>query len=102
MSKTTTSKTNGYVIEITDAVGFKHYPLEGKDGIGKTTIERSGATAMYRGYQIVYPKKADAIRQLKRIRILAEAKGERSTMPDRPVLPIDVAVVPYKVHSTTT
>lgn len=88
----------GYVIEVTDADGYKHYPLEGADGIGKTTIERSDSSLMYRGYQIVYPKKADAEAQLNRIRILAEAKAENSGMPDKPVMPIEVAVVRYKQY----
>lgn len=86
----------GYIIEITDAEGYKHYPLEGADGIGKTTIERCDSSLMYRGYQFVYPKRADARAHLNRIRILAEAKAENSTMPDKPVMPIEVAVVRYK------
>ena len=92
MKRPTTPK--GYIIEITDAEGYKHYPLEGADGIGKTTIERDDSPNMMKGYQILYPAKKSAERCVNRIRILAEAKGANSTMPDKPILPIQVAVVP--------
>ena len=94
-------KTDGYIIEVTDAENRRFYPIEGAEIIGKTTIERNDSLNMFRGYQTVYHTKADAEMHIDRIRILAEAKGERSTMPDRPTLPVTVAAVPYTFTTKT-
>ena len=86
-------KVKSYVLEIRDSAGYKHYPIEGADGIGKTTIERSDSPAMYKGYQLEYVNRRSAERAIHRVKILAEAKAECSTMPDRPILPLEVKIV---------
>lgn len=85
-----------YIIEITDAEGHRHYPIEDADGIGKTTIERSDSPAIKWGRQKLYLSRAEAERNIPWIRLLAEAKGERSTKSDKPTLPVDLTVVPWE------
>lgn len=88
--------TKGYAVVVTDSKGYRYYPIEGADGIGKTTIERADSSALHRGYQIHYPTREAAERAIPIVRILATAKGENATTPDRPILPIEIGIEPRK------
>jgi len=86
----------GYIIEITDAEGYKHYPREWANG--DVEIFRSDTSSLFHGYLHIYPRKSDAVADLDRIWTLAENRAYDFTIPTRPTLPMTIAAVPYKTY----